>query len=251
MKKYIRFRYREEIEFGYLLDDDVFVLKNNFLTGNNQIKAQIKFSDIDLLAPIKPSKIIALAYNYIDLVGEENSDKEPLIFLKSPTCIIGHKEKIRLPEKRKTWVEAELCIIVGKEAKNISPVNSHKYIFGYTIGNDVTMENTENRDHHLARSKSCDTFCPIGPWIVENLETSDLELRNEINGEIFQLGNTKNLIYNVDKSLSLVSHFMTLFPGDVILTGTPANAENSLIEAGDTISISIDKIGTLTNFVSI
>ncbi len=151
----------------------------------------------------------------------------------------------------KIWTEVELGIIIGKLGKDIDLKNAPEYIFGHTIGNDVTTSNIFNRDHHLARSKAWDTFCPLGPWIEDNLITDNLILKNQINGKISQDSNTNMRILNDFKIVSHLSKIMTLMPGDVIMTGTPANAETSVIKNGDNVTLYIEGIGELSNKVKL
>ena len=146
----------------------------------------MKEYDFDIFDYFKPplkNKVIGLAFNYKSLVGEKNKNLEPLIFLKSSTSLIFNNDEIIYNELfKKIWIEAELCIIIGKEGKNIKAQNAKDYILGYTCGNDVTAENILNRDWHLARSKGSDTFAPIGPKIVDDLDTSNLRIQSFING---------------------------------------------------------------------
>jgi 2-keto-4-pentenoate hydratase/2-oxohepta-3-ene-1,7-dioic acid hydratase in catechol pathway len=201
------------------------------------------------MAPVTPGKVIGLAYNYKDLVGEKEKYDEPLVFLKSTESIIGPNDTIQIFEGGKTWAEVELVVVIGKDCSNVSAELASEYIYGYTIGNDVTMANVYNRDHHLARSKALDTFCPVGPYIETSLDVKNLSLKHKINGILFQNGNTNNQILNDVEAVSLVSHFMKLNPGDIILTGTPANAMNSLITDGDYIEMEITNLGVLSNLV--
>ena len=151
---------------------------------------------------------------------------------------------------KKVWTEVELCIVIGKTANNVVRDIADEFIFGFTIGNDVTTSNILNRDHHLARSKGWDTFCPIGPWIETEINTESLKLTNTINGKVFQESNTNMRIYDDKKIVSHLSKMMTLHPGDIIMTGTPKNAENSVISDGDEVKICIENIGELSNKVN-
>ncbi len=209
----------------------------------------LPLSEVALLAPVRPGKVIALGYNYKDLVGERVAYDEPVIFLKPPSAVIGPGETIVLQEDRKVWTEVELAIIIGKTCRHVSPQQAPDHILGFTIGNDVTMSNCHGRDHHLARSKGWDTFCPLGPAIVTGVDTSSLKMTNSINGRVMQSSSTDKRILNDAEVVSFLSHFFTLEPGDVILTGTPANAEDSVIRDGDRVSVSIEGLGTLTNTV--
>ncbi|TVP82014.1 MAG: FAA hydrolase family protein [Puniceicoccaceae bacterium] len=209
----------------------------------------LPLGEVALLAPVSPGKIIALGYNYKDLVGEREAYDEPVIFFKPPSAVIGPGEPIVLKENRKVWTEVELAIVIGTTCRNVSPRDAPDFILGHTIANDVTMSNCLGRDHHLARSKGWDTFCPLGPAIFTGLDTSSLEMSNSINGRLMQSSSTAKRILNDAEVVSFLSHVCTLEPGDVILTGTPANAENSVIRHGDRVSVSLEGLGTLTNTV--
>ncbi|SVD04707.1 uncharacterized protein METZ01_LOCUS357561, partial [marine metagenome] len=211
----------------------------------------LSFKDVEVLPPVEPSKIIGLGYNYKDLIGPKKTYQEPVIFLKPTTSLIAHKQTIKIPNSnQKTWVEVELAVIIKSKCKNITKDEASKHILGYTIGNDITTDNIYARDHHLARSKGWDTFCSLGPVIEFDLDTSDLNLTTKINNKIFQNSSTKNRILDDFETVALISNFMTLYPGDIILTGTPANAENSIIKNGDSVVLEIENLGSLQNSVS-
>jgi 2-keto-4-pentenoate hydratase/2-oxohepta-3-ene-1,7-dioic acid hydratase in catechol pathway len=249
-KKYLRYSYEKKICYGLVEDGLIHQIKSDFLF-NKPVKTGeiVDINKVTILPPVVPSKVVGLAYNYKDLVGKKNTYDEPLIFLKPSTSVVGMGDNVIIPEDRTAWGEVELAIVIGKKSKNVSHKDSGSHIFGYTVANDITMKNIESRDHHLARSKGCDTFCPLGPWIVTNLNTSELTLTNKINNNIFQEGNTSNRIINDFEAVSLVSKYITLYPGDVIITGTPKNAMNSLLFDGSEISVTVQDIGTLTNKV--
>ncbi|MCA6478092.1 MAG: fumarylacetoacetate hydrolase family protein [Chitinophagaceae bacterium] len=225
------------------------ILNFSFCHINYDYGEETLVSEATILAPVTPEKVIGLAYNYKDLVGEKTTYDEPLVFLKSPESIIGPNDVINVFEGEVTWAEVELVIVIGKEGKDICLENAAQHIFGYTIGNDVTMANIHGRDHHLARSKALDTFCPVGPYIETSLLVKNLSLIHEINGVLFQKGNTDNRILNDYESVALVSRFIKLKPGDIILTGTPANAMNSLINGGNRVHMEITNLGVLSNQV--
>jgi 2-keto-4-pentenoate hydratase/2-oxohepta-3-ene-1,7-dioic acid hydratase in catechol pathway len=238
------------VHFGELRDETICeIIDFSFQQTKYDFGRVIPISQTKLLAPVTPEKVVGLAYNYKDLVGEKDLYDEPLIFLKSPESIIGPNDTILIHDGSITWAEVELAVVIGKECSNVSIETAAEYIYGYTIGNDVTMSNLHNRDHHLARSKALDTFCPLGPYIETNLIVDNLSLRHYINDSLFQNGNTNNRILNDSQAVSLVSQFIKLKPGDVILTGTPANAMNSLITNGDKIMMEIANLGILANQV--
>jgi 2-keto-4-pentenoate hydratase/2-oxohepta-3-ene-1,7-dioic acid hydratase in catechol pathway len=198
------------------------------------------------LPPSDPSKVLGLAFNYKSLVGIRDTYDEPLFFLKSPTSACGHQSRISIAGHSTVWVEAELTIVIKKECRNVSTAGAEDYILGYTIGSDITALNVHKRDWHLARSKALDGFAPMGPYLVRGLDTSDLELGTRINGKEFQRGRTSDRIINDCESVSLLSRFLTLLPGDVILTGTPAGATSSLVKPGDVVTHWIENIGELS-----
>ena len=210
---------------------------------------EIPLDAVELLAPLEPGKIIALGYNYKDLVGERDAYDEPVIFFKPPSAVIGPGGEIVIREDNKVWTEVELAIVIRKECRDVTVSQAPDCILGYTVANDVTTSNCLGRDHHLARSKGWDTFCPLGPAIVSGVDTSALPMTNTINGTVMQQSATDKRILGDAEVVSFLSRFFTLFPGDVILTGTPANAESSVIAGGEVVEVSIDGIGTLTNTV--
>ena len=216
-----------------------------------------------LLAPISPVNILALGINY-KKHGDETAiayPQQPILFLKATTSIIGHEGPVILPAAGPDHVdyEAELAIVIGKEAKNVMPEKAMDYIMGYTCANDVSARDwqLEKQNGQWARGKSFDTFCPLGPWIVtrEEIENpNDLGIRCIINGQTVQDSRTSNMIFNVRQIISNLSRSLTLLPGTVILTGTPEGVGFTrqpalYLTAGDVVSVEIEKIGTLTNRV--
>ena len=203
-----------------------------------------------LATPFFGQKVIALAYNYKSLIGSQANFEEPLVFFKSPSSVVSHGGQIKYPSfSDNVWIEAELAIVIGKETSNITVEKAEDHILGYTCGNDVTAENILNRDWHLARAKGLDTFCPLGPYLVKDLETVDLKIESFINDRLAQSSRTSDRVLNDKESVSLVSKYFTLKPGDVILTGTPAGAIDAVVKPGDRVDIRIEHLGTLTNYV--
>jgi 2-keto-4-pentenoate hydratase/2-oxohepta-3-ene-1,7-dioic acid hydratase in catechol pathway len=211
-------------------------------------------ADIRLLAPIFSSKVIGIGRNYADHAAELGNEvpKEPLFFIKPSTSVIGPNDAIRIPpQSRQVEHEAELAVVIGASgARRVDRAGAQRAIFGYTVGNDVTARDLQNSDKTWTRAKGFDSFCPLGPWIVTDLDVSDLEVRCEVGRnpdemEVRQIGRTKDMIFDVPSLISYVSHVMTLLPGDVILTGTPAGV--SRITTGETVSVSVEGIGELRN----
>jgi 2-keto-4-pentenoate hydratase/2-oxohepta-3-ene-1,7-dioic acid hydratase in catechol pathway len=204
--------------------------------------------DVRLLAPILPSKVIAVGRNYAAHTVEMGSDlpERPLIFLKPSTAVIGTQDTIRLPaDSDQVEHEAELGLVIGKLAKDLPREQALSAVFGYLCANDVTARDQQRTDVQFTRAKSYDSFCPIGPWIDTSFDPTAVRVRALVNGQTRQDGNTRDMIFDVATIVSFVSHIMTLVPGDVILTGTPDGV--SPIVDGDTVTIAIDGLGELVN----
>jgi len=205
---------------------------------------------VDLLAPVEPSKIVCIGLNYHAHVeasqSAENAPKRPLVFLKPPSSIIGPKQKIIRPEDSgRVDYEAELGVIIGKTARNVDAQNVDDYIFGFTCVNDVTARDLQKIDGQWSRAKGFDTFCPVGPWIVPKINYRDVLVEGIHNGVIKQSGRTSLMIFDIPFLISYISRIMTLNPGDLISTGTPAGI--APMNSGDTIEVRVEGIGTLEN----
>jgi 2-keto-4-pentenoate hydratase/2-oxohepta-3-ene-1,7-dioic acid hydratase in catechol pathway len=204
--------------------------------------------DVRLLAPILPSKVIAVGRNYAAHAAEMGSaiPERPLIFLKPSTSVIGTQDAIRLPvDSDQVEHEAELALVIGKLAKDVPREQALDVVFGYTCANDVTARDQQRVDVQFTRAKGYDSFCPIGPWIDTGFDPSAARVRALVNGQTRQDGNTSDMIFDVATIVSFMSHVMTLVPGDVILTGTPDGVGR--IADGDTVTIAIDGLGELVN----
>jgi 2-keto-4-pentenoate hydratase/2-oxohepta-3-ene-1,7-dioic acid hydratase in catechol pathway len=205
--------------------------------------------DVRLLSPFLPSKVVALGKNYAahakEMGGEAPPDI-PLIFLKPSTSVIGDGDAIRLPpSSAEVHYEGELAVVIGTPARNVAAEDALRHVFGYTAANDVTARDQQRSDVQFTRAKGYDSFCPIGPWVETVLDASDLRIVTRVNGEIKQDGRTSQMIHDIAKQVAFVSEVMTLLPGDVILTGTPEGV--GPIVAGDTVTVEIDGVGTLSN----
>ncbi|SCG62705.1 2-keto-4-pentenoate hydratase/2-oxohepta-3-ene-1,7-dioic acid hydratase (catechol pathway) [Micromonospora humi] len=216
--------------------------------------ARWALSDVRLLSPILPSKVVCVGRNYAEHAAEHGSEvpKEPLLFLKPSTSVIGPRDAIRLPIfSKQVEHEAELAVVIGAPgARRADRAAAERAIFGYTCANDVTARDLQRSDGQWTRAKGFDSFCPIGPWITTGLDVRDLEIRCEVGRdpeemEVRQLGRTKDMVFDVPGLVSYVSHVMTLLPGDVVLTGTPAGV--SPLTEGDTVTVRIEGIGELSN----
>ena len=249
MKKYARVLLNGKCIWVQYLDGNAFELTEPIFNDNPEIKGDpLQQDSFAILPPYFGQKVIALAYNYKSLVGEESKYDEPLVFFKAPSSVVCHQGAVLYPEfSNNVWIEAELTIVIGINARNISVEDADEYILGYTCGNDITAENILGRDWHLARAKGLDTFCPVGPYLIKDIDTSDLQISSYINGKVAQDSRTSDRVLNDRESVALVSKYFTLFPGDIILTGTPAGATEAIVKPGDEVRIEIQNIGTLIN----
>ncbi len=212
---------------------------------------QIPLSDVRLLAPVIPrSKVACIGRNYAAHAAELGNDvpDEPLVFLKPNTSVVGPFDPVVYPhQSSNVHFEGELAVVIGRICRDVPLERVRDVIFGYTIGNDVTARDLQNKDGQWTRAKGFDSFCPLGPWIETQFDPSDVEVRTEVNGDVKQLGRTSLMIFDVPTVVSYITSFMTLLPGDVILTGTPAGVGPMV--PGDDVSVFIEGIGSLTNKV--
>jgi 2-keto-4-pentenoate hydratase/2-oxohepta-3-ene-1,7-dioic acid hydratase in catechol pathway len=216
-------------------------------------------ADVRLLSPFLPSKVIALGKNYAAHAAEMAGGSlrpehghsaapldHPLIFMKPSTSVIGDGDAVRLPpSSTEVHYEGELAVVIGSPARNVAPGDAMNHVFGYAAANDVTARDQQRADVQFTRSKSYESFCPLGPWVETVLDPSDLRLITRVNGEVKQDGRTSQMTHDIETQIAFISAIMTLLPGDVILTGTPEGV--GPIVAGDTVSVEIEGIGTLTN----
>ncbi|WP_110648858.1 fumarylacetoacetate hydrolase family protein [Salinicola peritrichatus] len=245
---YIRFMHDGQEKQGFLTQGIIRILDGDMLQGGKISNETLDFDEVSLLAPCCPSKVVCIGLNYKDHAKEMNMDmpKEPLLFMKPSTSVIGDKNPIVAPpQSQHLEYEAELAIVISQPAKNISVEDAENYIFGYSCANDFTARDLQLADKQWTRGKSFDTFCPVGPGIVNTLKCEDAVIELAVNGEVRQRSNLNQLIFNVHEIVSYVSSQMTLLPGDIILTGTPHGV--GPVEPGDVMAVSIDGIGTLTN----
>lgn len=207
--------------------------------------------DVRLLAPILPTKVIGIGKNYADHAAEMGgtAPATPVMFLKPSTAVIGPGDAIRLPpDSQRVDYEGELAVVIGGVVREVPRDRALAMVLGYTCANDVTARDQQSADGQWSRAKGHDSFCPIGPWIETDLDPRDLGVKAELDGVVKQDARTSALIHDVSTLISYVSHVMTLLPGDVILTGTPAGV--GPMSAGSTVSVTVEGVGTLTNAVT-
>ena len=208
----------------------------------------LKLADVRLLAPVLPSKVVCVGKNYRDHAAEMGGEapEEPLLFLKPSTSVIGSGDPIDLPwQSEQVEHEGELAVVIGRMCKDVPVDRVNDVIFGYTIANEVTARDLQKSDGQWTRAKGFDTFCPIGPWIQTELNPADADITVTVNGDQRQHSGIDAMVHDVPALVAYVSSCMTLLPGDVILTGTPAGV--GPLVAGDSVSVGITGIGTLTN----
>ena len=211
----------------------------------------LPFDDVKLLAPVAPSKVVCVGRNYREHAAElgNKMPDEPLLFLKAPSAVIASGDQIELPHaSQQVEHEGELGVVIGRIAKNITAdENPLDYVFGYTCVNDVTARDLQRKDVQFTRGKSFDTFCPVGPWIETDLDPANATVITRLNSEIKQQGNTADMAFPVAFLIKYISEIMTLYPGDLIATGTPAGV--SKMKDGDVVEVEVAGIGVLRNQV--
>ena len=251
--KIVRYRDDGRARYGALEGDVIMPMEGELDALKKIARAKpVPLGTVRLIAPVTPSKIVAAGLNYGQFVRDLKVERprEPLIFLKPPSSVIGPNDAIVYPRQtQELYFEGELAIVIARRACRVPQSEARLYVLGYTCMNDVTAVDLQNRDHEFTRSKSFDTFAPLGPVVETAIEDPDsLKLTTKHNGRLRQNANTSDLIFKSDFLLSFISHIMTLLPGDVISTGTPPGVGR--IKPGDLIEIEIEKIGVLTNTVA-
>jgi 2-keto-4-pentenoate hydratase/2-oxohepta-3-ene-1,7-dioic acid hydratase in catechol pathway len=246
--KLVRFRHDVRIRTGVLEGDAIRVLSGTFFENPIPTGGQVSLSEVRLLAPVIPSKVVAVGRNYLAHAEELGNEvpEEPLIFLKPSTAVVGPGDPVPLPsQSRRVDHEAELAVVIGRVCRGVTEEEAPKFVLGYTCGNDVTARDLQERDDQWTRAKGFDGFCPLGPWVETELDPSDLEVVCRVNGEVRQTGRTSAMAYPPAALVSYVSQVMTLLPGDVILTGTPGGI--GPLSSGDRVEVEVEGIGVLTN----
>lgn len=249
--RFIRYQYKNDApRYGWVYGDRVGALDGSPFGEYRRMEAELPLSSVRLLAPVQPGKIICMGRNYAEHAREHGADipEIPLIFLKPPSTVIGFGDRIYLPpQSQRVEHEAELAVVIGKRGRWIAAENALDYVLGYTIANDVTARDLQWRDGQWMRSKGFDTFCPLGPWIETDLDPADVLISCRVNGEMRQMVSTREMIFPVPQVIAFIASVMTLEPGDVILTGTPAGVGPLL--PGDKVVVSVEGIGELHNSV--
>ena len=246
--KIVRVRLEEEIAYGAVEPEGIRVHRGTPFVAWEPTETVVPFDKAHLLAPVFPTKVIGIGKNYADHAAEMGGEAppEPLMFLKPATAVIGPEAPVVLPpESREVHHEAELAVVIGTVARRVAVEDAGRYVLGYTAANDVTARDLQRSDGQWSRAKGFDTFLPLGPAVETELDPAGLAIRCTVNGEVRQEGTTEDMIFGVAELVAFVSAVMTLLPGDVIVTGTPAGV--GPVEAGDLMEVEIERIGVLRN----
>jgi 2-keto-4-pentenoate hydratase/2-oxohepta-3-ene-1,7-dioic acid hydratase in catechol pathway len=244
----VRYRHDREVGFGIVEDDLVAAIGPHPFGPFRYTGERLALGEVRLLAPVLPSKVVAVGRNYADHARELGNEVpgEPIIFLKPSTAVIGQGDAIVRPgDVGRVDYEGELAVVVGHLARRLDPADAIQAVLGFTCANDVTARDLQTRDEQWTRAKGFDTFCPLGPWIETDLDSSDLAIRTLVNGEPRQQSRTSLLERDVATLLAFITRVMTLLPGDVVLTGTPAGV--GPLAPGDEVAVEVEGIGVLAN----
>jgi 2-keto-4-pentenoate hydratase/2-oxohepta-3-ene-1,7-dioic acid hydratase in catechol pathway len=245
----VRYKYKTEApRYGWLLEEKVGAIVGNIYGEYRRQEADLPLGSVHLLAPAQPSKIVCIGRNYVEHAKEHDAEvpKVPLLFLKPPSAILNPGDPVLLPpQSQQVEHEAELVVVIGKRARKVIAEEAQNYIFGYTIGNDVTARDLQRSDGQWTRAKGFDTFCPFGPWIDTEFDASDAVITCKVGGQPRQMASTRDMVFNVTTLIAFITSVMTLEPGDLIFTGTPAGV-GPLVD-GDEVVVEIEGLGKLTN----
>lgn len=237
--------------YGWVYEDRIGPIDGLPFGEFRRLEAEIPLHMVRLLAPVQPGKIVCVGRNYAEHAREQNVEvpEIPMLFMKPPSAVIGPGEKIILPpQSRQVEHEGELAVVIGRAGRWVSAENALKHVLGFTVANDVTARDLQRRDGQWTRGKGFDTFCPLGPWIETDLDPADVLVQTRVNGEMRQMASTREMMFSVEQLIAFISSVMTLQPGDLILTGTPAGI-GPLVD-GDVVEVSVEGIGSLSNPVT-
>jgi 2-keto-4-pentenoate hydratase/2-oxohepta-3-ene-1,7-dioic acid hydratase in catechol pathway len=249
----LRFRYGDRIATGAIDagSDLVRVLAGTFFEEPLPTGEELPLDDVRLLAPVLPSKLVCVGKNYAAHAAEFGMDvpEEPLLFLKPSTAVIGPNEPIQLlPISKRVDYEGELAVVIGRIARDVRAEDAYRYILGYTCANDVTLRDLQRTDDQWARAKGFDGSCPLGPWIETDVDPTDVAVETRLNGDVRQNARSTEMVFGVATLLEYITSFMTLLPGDAILTGTPEGVGR--LSPGDVVEVEVEGVGTLLNEVA-
>jgi 2-keto-4-pentenoate hydratase/2-oxohepta-3-ene-1,7-dioic acid hydratase in catechol pathway len=245
-----RFQKGEDIFYAKVVDGELFRLRGDVFGSPSFDRMATPRKGIRTLIPVVSTKVVAVGLNYADHARETGKElpKEPLFWFKATTSLLADGGKIEIPfPQHRTDYEAELCIVIGRKIRNVSPTQASRYIFGYTASQDISDRTVQKSDGQWARAKSFDTFTPLGPFVETKIDPGELNIQLFQNGQLRQNSNTKQLIFKPHELVSFISTNLTLLPGDVILTGTPSGI--GPIQSGDKLEVRIQGLAPLVNSV--
>jgi 2-keto-4-pentenoate hydratase/2-oxohepta-3-ene-1,7-dioic acid hydratase in catechol pathway len=246
----VRFRHGERIATGVLAGDEVQVIRGTFFEDPVPTGEDVPLTDVRLLAPVLPSKMVAVARNYPEHAAEMGNPlpERPMLFFKPATSVIGPGDPIPIPDgTERVDHEAELAVVIGRLCRRVAEADAARYILGYTCANDVTARDWQKSDGQWARAKGSDGFGPLGPWVETEADVSDVAVLSRVNGEGRQSGRTSDMVFSPGWLVSYISQTITLLPGDVVLTGTPPGV--GPMAPGDRVEVEVEGIGVLENGV--
>jgi len=244
----VRFFHDESARYGIVKKDRICEISGTIFGDFKKGDREYPLFDVRILPPCQPSKIVCVGLNYTDHAKELKMDMPdvPVLFIKPSTSVIGPEQEIICPRMAgQLDYEGELAVIIKKKAKNLTQKEAKDFILGYTCFNDVTARDLQKKDGQWTRAKSFDTFSPLGPYIVSDIDPNNLKIETYLNDKVRQSSNTSGMIFNVESLVSFISSVMTLLPGDVIATGTPKGV--GPMQEGDTVEVRIEGIGILEN----
>ena len=249
----LRFRHGDRISTGAVQpgSDAVQVIAGTFFEDPLPTGEEVSIDDVMLLAPVLPSKLVCVGKNYAAHAAEFGMEvpDEPLLFLKPSTAVIGPGDPIRLlPINDRTDYEGEMAVVMGRLARNVRAEDASRFILGFTCANDVTLRDLQRTDDQWTKAKGFDGSCPLGPWIETSVDPTDAFVETRLNGEVVQRASTSEMVFGVAELIEYITTFMTLLPGDVLLTGTPEGVGR--VRSGDVVEVEVEGVGTLRNGVS-
>jgi 2-keto-4-pentenoate hydratase/2-oxohepta-3-ene-1,7-dioic acid hydratase in catechol pathway len=245
----VRYQYKTEAPtYGWLLENKVGPITGDIYGEYRRLEVALPVESVRLLAPVQPSKIVCIGRNYAEQAKEQEVEvpKVPLLFMKPPSSILNPGDAIILPpQSQQVEHEAELVVVIGKRTRNVTVEHAQDYIYGYTVGNDVTARDLQRSDGQWTRAKGFDTFCPFGPWVDTEFDPSDAIITCRVSGQPRQMASTRDMVFNVSMLIAFISAVMTLEPGDLIFTGTPAGV--GPLKDGDEVVAEIEGLCRLSN----
>jgi len=247
--KYVRFRYQDTEPYGVLEGEAIREISGGLFGDHKETGITRKLEDVQLLCPCEPTKILAIGLNYRSHLGARSAPDTPAIFNVPTSALLEPGSEIRIPaDAEDAHFEGELVAVVGKTTRGVNPIEAGNSIFGFTCGNDISERNWQKNDLQWWRAKGCDTFAPMGPAIVEDFDWARGGITTRVNGNVAQQGRFSELLFDPPTIVSFISQYMTLYPGDIVYTGTPGNTR--ALKPGDIVEVEIEGIGILSNRVT-